>query len=337
MVVNLDIKDKKLLYELDVNSRRSYSEIGKNIGLKKDSVNYRVKRLFDEGVITNFIAKIDVTKFGYLLFNVFLKFQNISKIKEKELLKFVKNHDRIGWGVIVLGNWNLAFIFWAKSETEFYDFWKKFISKFGEFIDNKEISLFYKEIYCPKLFFLKNKFPNESDFVCSMKNDFVYNLDKLDLLILSYLAKNSRIKYIELSKLLNVSPKKIFYKIKQLEKNKVILGYGVSIDCKKINFDYFKLEINFKKYTVEKFNKFIEYCKYHRNIVFIDETIGGNDIKLSIYIENKMLYKSLVDEIKFKFSDIIKNYETMQYYDEFKFNLFPICIDYKKKKKKELN
>jgi DNA-binding Lrp family transcriptional regulator len=41
---NLDLKDKKILYELDFNARQSNASIGKKVGLSKDIVNRRVKK-----------------------------------------------------------------------------------------------------------------------------------------------------------------------------------------------------------------------------------------------------------------------------------------------------
>ena len=45
--MTLDLKDRKILYELDRDSRRSFSQIGKNVGLKKDVIAYRIKKLED--------------------------------------------------------------------------------------------------------------------------------------------------------------------------------------------------------------------------------------------------------------------------------------------------
>jgi len=50
-MVNIDLKDRKILYELDLNARQSLNEIGKKVGLNKDSVAYRIKRMEDEGII----------------------------------------------------------------------------------------------------------------------------------------------------------------------------------------------------------------------------------------------------------------------------------------------
>ena len=49
----IDLKDRKILYELDLNCRQSNTRIGKKVGLKRDIVSYRIKRLQKQGVIKN--------------------------------------------------------------------------------------------------------------------------------------------------------------------------------------------------------------------------------------------------------------------------------------------
>jgi len=78
-MIKLDLKDKKLLYQLDINSRQSYKEIGKKIGLSKDAVSYRIKQLQEEGIIRQFHTVIDVGKLGLISFRLYLKFQNTNQ------------------------------------------------------------------------------------------------------------------------------------------------------------------------------------------------------------------------------------------------------------------
>jgi hypothetical protein len=55
-------------------------------------------------------------------------------------------------------------------------------------------------------------------------------------------------------------------------------------------------------------------------------SLGADDIKLDIYMESEDKYVEFLKNLKSKFSDIIKNYETIKYFDEFKYNLFPIKV-----------
>ena len=44
----IDLKDRRILYELDVDSRQSFRNIGRKVGLSKDVVASRVKKLKEQ-------------------------------------------------------------------------------------------------------------------------------------------------------------------------------------------------------------------------------------------------------------------------------------------------
>ena len=52
----IDLKDRRILYELDVDSRQSFRNIGRKVGLSKDVVASRVKKLKEKGIIIRFFA-----------------------------------------------------------------------------------------------------------------------------------------------------------------------------------------------------------------------------------------------------------------------------------------
>ena len=65
----LDLKDRKILYELDIDSRQSFSKLSKKVGLHKDVVAYRVKKLQEREIIKNFYTELNGYKLGYFGIN----------------------------------------------------------------------------------------------------------------------------------------------------------------------------------------------------------------------------------------------------------------------------
>jgi len=78
MTDNLDLKDRKILYELDLNARQSDSEIAKKVGLTRDSVRYRINKLVENGYINYFMTLLNSMKLGYDWYRTFFKFQNLT-------------------------------------------------------------------------------------------------------------------------------------------------------------------------------------------------------------------------------------------------------------------
>ena len=63
----IDLKDRKILFELDINSRQTLTQIGRKVGLPKTVVAYRIKRLQERGIIKSFYTVIDVYKLGFIM------------------------------------------------------------------------------------------------------------------------------------------------------------------------------------------------------------------------------------------------------------------------------
>jgi DNA-binding Lrp family transcriptional regulator len=86
--------------------------------------------------------------------------------------------------------------------------------------------IFQKNWY--KYLFLTKKYINNGKFFHSME------LDKTDLRILEELSMNSKQTTSKLGKKLNIPITTIHNRIKKLEKEKIILSYGISLDYKKL-------------------------------------------------------------------------------------------------------
>src|SRR2546427_10111823 len=62
--LHLDGTDLRILAELAENSKSSYVEIGRKLGLHPNVIGYRVNRLEDSGIIKEYTTLIDYSKLG---------------------------------------------------------------------------------------------------------------------------------------------------------------------------------------------------------------------------------------------------------------------------------
>ena len=85
----LDLKDRKILYNLDLDSRQSFRAIGKKVGLSKDVVAYRVKRLQENGIITKFRAGINCFKLGVTPIKFYFTYQYVTPDIVKDIIVII--------------------------------------------------------------------------------------------------------------------------------------------------------------------------------------------------------------------------------------------------------
>ena len=124
-MTKLDLKDRKILHQLDLNSRQSASQIGKKIGLNRDVVVYRIKKLENEGIILNYYPVIDASKLGYISFRFYFVFQYTTPEIQNEIFEyFIKNKYTYFVGPIE-GIYHLLVIMWVKNVTDFYSFYEE--------------------------------------------------------------------------------------------------------------------------------------------------------------------------------------------------------------------
>lgn len=66
MSYKLDLRDKKLLYELDLNSRQSFNELARKLKVSKSAVIYRIRNLEKASIIKCYNTIMDTGKLGYI-------------------------------------------------------------------------------------------------------------------------------------------------------------------------------------------------------------------------------------------------------------------------------
>lgn len=321
-MIKLDLKDRKILYELDLNSKQSYHEIAKKVGLSKDSVLYRIKKLQEEEIIKQFHTVIDVGKIGFTSFRLYLKLQNTTPEKEGEIIEYLKKQNIVTWIVSIDGEYDLGMWILTKSIKEMNNLWKNLIERYLDFIEKRFLTIFTNVSYYPRAYLLDKK-KNFAEYIFITEPEEV-KIDEVDLKILILLASNSRIPALEISKELNITPKTVTARIRQLEKKKIIVGYRTMFDIEKLGYQYFKLHFNLHNVTSTKEKQFKLFIKEQPNIIYDNEVLGGDDIEIDVQVKSLQELRLLIGQIKEKFSEIIKNYKYMLFYKEHKYVFFPL-------------
>ena len=119
MEVKLDLKDRKILAELDFNARQPISKIAKNVNMSKEVVLYRIKKLENTRIIKQYYVIINASKLGYYYCRLLVKFQSISKEIEERIIAYLKGNPRIAYLGILQGSWDLLIGYWVKDLKEF--------------------------------------------------------------------------------------------------------------------------------------------------------------------------------------------------------------------------
>src|SRR3989344_640089 len=161
--MKLDLKDKKILYELDLNSRATLNEIAKKVGLSKQVVDYRLKNLIINKIIKQFYTVINFSKLGYTQYKLYLKFQNVNPEIEKKIIAYWANNKNSVWVASCRGRWDLAISVLAKDINYFGDILSSFINQYGIFILEKDVLITQISPVFTKVYLIEKKDAQNSE------------------------------------------------------------------------------------------------------------------------------------------------------------------------------
>lgn len=302
----IDLKDKKILYELDYDSRQSNSKIGKKVGLHKNVVSYRIKRLLDKKVIRNFYTVIDSFKLGYNSFRFYLVFRHVTPEKREEIINYFVQNKYSWWVGLFEGHYDLCVVIWVKELNDFHIFWEETLKKYHHYFQNQIFCNYVQLIQYRSSFLLEEYDKTEREKYAITAGGKKLNVDETEFKILKLLAKDSRIPTLDIATNLNISTDTVNNKIKKLIKMDIIQGYRVEIDFTKLGYEFFKVNINLNDYN-ERI-KIIGYIKNNPHLVMIDKSIGYYDLELDLWVTNLDSFHQIMDDLIRSFPHAIKNY-----------------------------
>lgn len=307
MNMTLNNKDLHILSELDKNSRISITQLAKKLKTSKDGLNYRIKKLQKENIITRYFAEIDISKLGLIAGKVTLQFQNVDKEKEDEIFNFLKNHSKIGWVVFCSGRWDCVFVFYVKDTYEIQELINDIVEKHGQYILSKEVLLIL-DYYITSRGWLTKDTNRSISKIGGKINNIV---DDLDVQLIKILTQNCRKPIIEIATELGKSSNLIISRIKNLEKNKIIQNYYIGINLEKVNKEFCKSFLYLQNYTKLEHTKLVNYCLQHPNVTAVTNTVGTWELELEMEVSNFDEFYKIMNQIKNNFKKIIRSYEAI--------------------------
>jgi len=334
-IAEIDLKDRKILYNLLVNSRQSFNSIGKKVGLSKNVVAFRIKRLEKEGIIINYPTIIQPALIGWGVARYYYTFQFINPEKKQEIIEYFINSDIVIYVAELEGSYDLQVNMYItslrhleypfKSPTlflKFTSFYEETQKKYRKYIDEQTMNVFYKTTNFLSIFLLDEKDFPPSTIPMSPATFKEVHIDKLDFEILKKLAVNARITTVKLAHDLNVTTATVKSRIKRMIDEKIISNFSAFIDTTKIGAYFYKVEINLKDY--EKKHEIIAYIKKNKNISLVTESFGrGVDLDFGFFLQNMTQLQDIINDLSSKFPETIKNFKYFCTVKQHKYNLMP--------------
>ena len=318
MRMKIDKYDKQIIYELDTNARLPIATLAKRVGLPKETVNYRLKRLLGNRCIKNFYAIINASRFGYRYYRISMKFHRMTPELEEEVIKYIRSVPSCANLRVTEGPFDINFIAIHRTSEGLKSFLEEFSSRFGAYVVEKTL---HKIITSYKL---NQKMLFGGDKIKKAFNHAEPNpdqIDALDLRILKVLSNEARMKLIELANTLQEDPRVVAYHIKKLEEKGVIVGYSTALNFELFRLQFIQLDINLKHHG--KIARIIDFFDETNTCIFAYELLGSQDLSLELYVQNDDHLRNILHMFKQNFSEEFNSYNVSRIYEEYMSNWAP--------------
>ncbi len=313
--MNLKPIDYKLLGYLYHNYNEPLSRIAKATKLSRDQVEYRINKYLQEGLIKKFFPVFDWSKLGYeVLAILLLKFEKPKMVEEfsKTLLK---DKNCMSFGK-VYGEYDLYLNCIFENEKQFNEFVSKLFENEENFIINYiVIKPQFAELY-PLKFFNYNK---EDYIISSHESKKEVKLSKTDLKILKILSENGRTRLIDIAIKSEISSELIWYRLKKLRKEKVILGNRIQFDMSKLGYFFTLIILNFRNFSEKNKAKIKSFAKTSKNINSLIFNLHKPNCIIQLFHKEEKEIRESIEKLKKMFDE-----------DSIEINIIPIGEDEEK-------
>ncbi len=313
MAVKIDKLDYKLLYHLAHNGRASLTALAKELGLSKQRIDYRLKRLEKLHVIDGYSAFIDGSPLGYTLYRVNLLTERLDKKGRVEFLAFLKGLRPVVNIVALVGRYDYLVDLCIKETRELMEFVNKVEERYGDNILSLNVAIAEsRHMYSPThsiiegLDFLASRRELSSNYMrTTLKN---ISEDKA-LRVALAMEKQARASTKALAKLAKMSFRSFTEWKQLLEKKGIIKGYFPLINRAVLGYKEHKLFLalgSHKRSVIEEIKVFARGDAAVSELYLFTERW---DAEFTIEVKTVEDLLNVIEHIKSRFSSVLTDVE----------------------------
>jgi len=320
--MNLDVKDRKLLYYLNLNARMSYTQLAKNVGLSKNSIKYRIERLQKEGVIQYFSSVVNLSSINNTTFTLLLKF-NEDIYDQKEIIGYLKNHPYTIWAATLSGQWDIFSEIVCVDISHLQEIVHEIIIHFGPLLNTYELYFSNDTLRVEHLISHLYHDLQLEPVEIKERTDIIHNPDFIDRKILHLLGKNSILSYLDISRKLGLTLDIVRYRMKNLIKKGVLIKFFAEVNYLKLGYTEYFYKIRLKNVSQEKMQALRKSIQLNNNISYAFFDINSFNLIFICVFKNHEEIDHLSRRLRRDYGEIIENQEYLILKEHLLFNLFP--------------
>lgn len=298
---DLDLRNRKILSELDLNARIPLSTLSKKVLLSKQVVKYRIDKLINDNIIQGYNSIIDVSLLGKTRYLVYFKLVKLSTAEEQEWIEELYNSPKVSLVAKTIGAWDLILMLFTKSDVELDTI-------LNDLTKNKKLNIREKLITSEiesRYFGVSLLHAQNNPSKRRSKTSETMEFDEKDESILMLLAKNCRINLVDISKEIKLTPNAVKDRIKKLEEKNCLIAHRTKINYELLGYFHFRVFLFLEYIDDLIFNKISDFLEFTGCVENVGRYMGYSDVDFRCYVTSMNEFYDLISKIKDNFKDYI--------------------------------
>jgi len=319
----MDWKDRQILFYLDEDAFQSASKIAKKIKTSKQVIIYRIAELQKKGILRRCCVIVNEAKIGYTFYKFYVKYKNVDKNVEKEMITFFGSNVNVGLVDTCDGKYDVFVGVWARDTHHLYKIYKELFGIYGKYFEDVSVSI-VETAYNSKRGYLIEKRTSAEVPLFGGRVEVNPNIDELDKKILGILSNDARSRLVDIAKELKITPNTVSHRIKQLKKSGIVQGARIVLDRNKMGFLSYKVLVKVDSFDEMELQRFLRHVTQEPNIIDIDLCLGDWNIELDVEINDYDAFRKLMLGLRTNFSKLIKSYDSLLVFHEHTYTYYPM-------------
>jgi len=304
METETDELDYAILAELDLNCRRSNVELSKVLGRSRQTVDYRIERLEQRGILLNYHCTVSFSRIGYRFYKVFLRLRNLPE-RKKDFRELLYRLGNVYWIGVCSGSWDIMLGVFYRDEYELAAMSNEIVSTFDDLVVERHGQVMVGIEQYPKMYFTKKIYPSRQ-LLGPLQHQ---ELDPHDYSLLAELIHNARVPLSQLSDTLGLSIAAVQRRMKRLEESGIIVQYRIGVDLNKLGLQLYKVIFDLWSYSDEEHKKFVAYISTRPELQFFVRNIWS--VELEVIVPSYQAILDFIFDITSRFPRLSAGIDTL--------------------------
>jgi len=306
--------DLDLIYLYSEQARMKLKEIAKALKKSPQRTVYSMQVLEKQEILHHPFTIFDYSYFGMILFKVYFKGAYITEKEKEKLVDYLSKNPYVIAVYELSGEFDLVIEMESPNPSRFNKELKKIATENPKLNNYKVILNLVTHLY-PRTYMVKNQIPALiSDETIVGGDREIYDYNDSELAIMSKLLEQPQIRLSTLSKKAGLNVRTAKSILNKLQTNRIIKGYKMLIDHNQLGISRVRLLLRLHNIHQEREHELLNYMLKTPEIIHVNKTVGDWDIEIDIESLEKKRIRELILEIREEYTDIIENFNIMDFY-----------------------